>query len=88
MVFDEVSRQAPVHFLVVPKKRITELIDTTAENEKLLGKVIKLPYGRLLTVYLAGMYKLLKHSTIRISPCEVRQLIIRVMRRNFKMAAA
>ncbi|KAJ8707095.1 hypothetical protein PYW08_011229 [Mythimna loreyi] len=41
VVFDETrNKQAPVHFLVVPKKTIPSLIETSANDELLLGHML------------------------------------------------
>ncbi|KAJ8704562.1 hypothetical protein PYW07_011750 [Mythimna separata] len=41
VVFDEQRhKQAPVHFLVVPKKTIPSLIETTENDELLLGHLL------------------------------------------------
>ena len=40
IVFHDINPQAPVHVLVVPKKPIPRLADATAEDEKLLGKLL------------------------------------------------
>jgi histidine triad (HIT) family protein len=40
IVFHDIKPQAPVHVLVVPKKPIPRLANTTAEDEKLLGKLL------------------------------------------------
>jgi len=40
--FRDISPQAPVHFLVIPKKHISGPSDVTPEDEKLMGKVIRM----------------------------------------------
>ena len=40
IVFHDIKPQAPVHVLVVPKRPIPRLANTTAEDEKLLGKLL------------------------------------------------
>ena len=40
IVFHDIKPQAPVHVLVVPKKPIPRLAQATAEDEKLLGKLL------------------------------------------------
>ena len=40
IVFHDINPQAPVHVLVVPKKPIPRLAHATAEDEKLLGKLL------------------------------------------------
>ena len=40
IVFHDKNPQAPVHVLVVPKKPIPRLAQATAEDEKLLGKLL------------------------------------------------
>lgn len=39
-VFKDVSPQAPVHFLVIPKKHITTLNDLQSDDEALIGKMM------------------------------------------------
>lgn len=39
-VFKDVSPQAPVHFLVIPKKHIPTLNDLQAEDASLVGKMM------------------------------------------------
>ena len=40
IVFHDIKPQAPVHVLVVPKRPIPRLANATAEDEKLLGKLL------------------------------------------------
>jgi histidine triad (HIT) family protein len=40
LAFHDVNPQAPVHLLVVPKKEIARISDTTAADEPLLGHLI------------------------------------------------
>ncbi|XP_075988329.1 adenosine 5'-monophosphoramidase HINT2-like isoform X1 [Anticarsia gemmatalis] len=41
VVFDEeVNKQAPVHFLVVPKRTIPRLVDVSLDDEKLLDHML------------------------------------------------
>ncbi|NBP69797.1 MAG: HIT domain-containing protein, partial [Cytophagia bacterium] len=40
MAFEPIRKQAPVHLLIVPKKRIYTLNETQAKDEQLLGKMI------------------------------------------------
>ncbi|TWI80127.1 CubicO group peptidase (beta-lactamase class C family) [Lacibacter cauensis] len=42
MVFEPVSKQAPVHLLIVPKKRITTLNEAGTDNQNMLGKMMLL----------------------------------------------
>lgn len=39
-VFKDVSPQAPVHFLVIPKKHITTINDLQSDDESLIGKMM------------------------------------------------
>lgn len=39
LAFRDVSPQAPVHILIIPKKHIPGLNDISAEEEKLLGEI-------------------------------------------------
>ncbi|MFH4977305.1 hypothetical protein AB6A40_004014 [Gnathostoma spinigerum] len=40
LAFHDVSPQAPIHFLVVPKKRIDMLENVTDQDESILGKLL------------------------------------------------
>ena len=40
LAFHDISPQAPVHFLVVPKKHIPNVMETKPEDAVLLGKLI------------------------------------------------
>jgi histidine triad (HIT) family protein len=42
MAFRDISPQAPVHFLVVPKKHISGPQSVTRDDEQLIGKVIRM----------------------------------------------
>ena len=38
--FHDISAQAPVHFLVIPKKHIVNLMETRVDDAPLLGKLL------------------------------------------------
>lgn len=38
--FKDINPQAPIHILVVPKRHITSLADTTPEDKDLLGELL------------------------------------------------
>ena len=40
LAFHDISPQAPVHFLVIPKKHIANLMETKPEDSVLLGKLL------------------------------------------------
>ncbi len=40
LAFNDVSPQAPVHLLVIPKKEIASLEDATVEDKELLGHLL------------------------------------------------
>ena len=40
LAFHDISPQAPVHFLVIPKKHIANLMETQPEDTALLGKML------------------------------------------------
>jgi histidine triad (HIT) family protein len=42
VAFEDVNPQAPVHFLVIPKKHIAVLTDMTAEDDALMGHLYRL----------------------------------------------
>jgi histidine triad (HIT) family protein len=42
LAFRDIAPQAPVHFLVIPKKHISGPSDITSEDEQLIGKVIRM----------------------------------------------
>ena len=46
LAFHDVRPQAPVHFLIIPKRHVPTLYDTGAADEKALGKLLALA-GRL-----------------------------------------
>ncbi len=39
--FRDISPQAPQHFLIIPKKHIVNLSDMTEEDDKLVGKMMR-----------------------------------------------
>jgi len=41
LAFWDISPQAPVHFLVVPKKHIPRPVDITEEDDRLNGKLLR-----------------------------------------------
>lgn len=41
LVFRDIAPQAPVHFLVIPKKHITGPADIQAEDETLIGRMMR-----------------------------------------------
>ena len=41
LAFWDINPQAPVHFLVIPKKHITGPVGITTEDEALIGKVLR-----------------------------------------------
>ena len=38
--FHDIAPQAPVHFLVIPKKHIAHLMETNADDQVLMGKLL------------------------------------------------
>ena len=40
-VFNDINPQAPLHVLIVPKKHIATTSDLTAEDEALVGKLVR-----------------------------------------------
>jgi len=42
LVFKDIAPQAPVHFLVIPKKHIVDPSDVSEEDEKLIGKLMRI----------------------------------------------
>ena len=40
IAFNDIAPQAPVHFLVIPKKRIIDLSDCTEQDTQLLGHLL------------------------------------------------
>ncbi|MDL2058707.1 histidine triad nucleotide-binding protein [Mesosutterella sp. AGMB02718] len=40
--FYDINPHAPVHFLIIPKRHITSLAETTSEDSALLGKMLSL----------------------------------------------
>ncbi|PKK38767.1 HIT family hydrolase [Clostridiaceae bacterium JG1575] len=41
VAFNDINPAAPVHFLVIPKKHIVSVADITAEDEAVLGHMLK-----------------------------------------------
>ena len=46
VAFHDINPQAPVHFMMIPKRHIASLADATLEDAKVLGKILALS-GRL-----------------------------------------
>jgi len=44
--FQDINPQAPVHFMMIPKRHIASLADATLEDAKVLGRILALS-GRL-----------------------------------------
>ncbi|MDY0389647.1 histidine triad nucleotide-binding protein [Desulfobulbus oligotrophicus] len=42
LVFRDIAPQAPVHFLVIPKEHLTGPAAATQENERLMGKLLRI----------------------------------------------
>jgi len=42
LAFWDIAPQAPVHFLVIPKKHISAPADVTEEDEKVIGKLMRI----------------------------------------------
>jgi len=42
LAFWDIAPQAPVHFLVIPKKHIVDPSGVTAKDEKLIGKLMRI----------------------------------------------
>tara|TARA_Y100001970_G_C14146991_1_gene810449 strand:- start:57 stop:398 length:342 start_codon:yes stop_codon:yes gene_type:complete len=40
IAFNDISPQAPIHYLVIPKKPIISLLDSTVEDKDLLGHLL------------------------------------------------
>lgn len=41
IAFSDINPQAPVHFLVIPRKHIVSLLDLTAQDEELLSRIFE-----------------------------------------------
>ncbi len=41
LVFRDIAPEAPVHFLVIPKKHISSPADLLAEDDRLIGKLMR-----------------------------------------------
>jgi histidine triad (HIT) family protein len=46
LAFNDINPQAPVHFMLIPKKHIAALTDVTMEDAGMLGRILTLS-GRL-----------------------------------------
>lgn len=42
LAFWDISPQAPTHFLIIPKKHLTGMSDVSAEDEALIGKILRI----------------------------------------------
>lgn len=40
LAFHDIAPQAPVHFLIIPKRHIVSLLDATADDQAMLGKLM------------------------------------------------
>lgn len=40
LAFKDINPAAPVHILVIPKRRVVNLLEATEEDERLMGKVM------------------------------------------------
>ncbi|MDR0409010.1 MAG: histidine triad nucleotide-binding protein [Spirochaetaceae bacterium] len=40
LVFHDIEPKAPVHFLVIPKRHISSMMECTAEDSELLGRLL------------------------------------------------
>jgi histidine triad (HIT) family protein len=40
LAFKDINPQAPVHFLVIPKKHIANLMELSAEDSSLIGRMV------------------------------------------------
>ena len=59
MAFEDINAQAPVHFLVIPKRHVASVQDCQIEDQALLGRLF-------LTCSRAARTKLLAESGYRI----------------------
>jgi histidine triad (HIT) family protein len=41
LAFHDISPQAPVHVLVIPKRHITSLLDLSVEDEPIVGRLVR-----------------------------------------------
>ncbi len=41
VAFDDINPQAPTHLLVVPRRHITSLLDLSAEDDALVGRLVR-----------------------------------------------
>lgn len=41
LAFRDISPQAPTHFLVIPKKHLSDLSQVSEDNDKLIGKIVR-----------------------------------------------
>jgi histidine triad (HIT) family protein len=58
VAFHDVAPQAPVHLLVIPKRPIPSLADTTAADAPLLGHLVAVATGLAGSLGLGGGYRL------------------------------
>ncbi len=57
LAFHDVSPQAPVHVLVIPKKEITSLAELSAEDEALCGRLLLVIQKVAAQLGLTGGYR-------------------------------
>lgn len=57
MAFHDISAQAPTHFLVIPRKPITQLSKASEEDEQLLGHLMIVGQKVAKTLGLEGGFR-------------------------------
>ncbi len=61
IVINDLHPQAPVHFLVIPKKKLVSLMDTQADDQALLGHLLLVASQVAETIGLSG-YRLVANN--------------------------
>ncbi len=59
LAFWDIAPQAPIHFLVIPKKHIPSPVDVTEEDERIMGKVIRIAADLAKEQNIADDYRLI-----------------------------
>jgi histidine triad (HIT) family protein len=57
--FRDISPQAPTHFLVIPKKHLSDLSAVTEDHEKLIGKLVRIGAELAVQEGLDGGYRVI-----------------------------
>jgi histidine triad (HIT) family protein len=65
LAFKDVSPQAPVHIIIIPKKHISKLNDVSNEDEKMLGHI------QIVALKIANHFPEMKNGFRIVSNCGI-----------------